>query len=226
MSAAHIHHKKYSRQNSIWFNVSNCWRKPVITEEEFEGVCYKALIWVESLFGPTDPNVEVVGVFVSAELRAPHTAYHPDDHKLIQIWVPPVKETWELSRHVTHEFVHTLTPNGLPGGQATILEEGLAEHSSVYFMRANFTVLGQDGQADHSYWETNVSTYYRAAFQLVEQLVEAEGLEGMREGIRTLRRLHGLPFAKVTADDLETFFTKAPRDLLEALSRLFKDQSD
>ena len=195
-------------------------------EEQFDAICYNALDWVETLFGRKDPHVEIVGVISSKEVRFPHTAYDPHDEDLIQINVPHVDEPWQLFRHLTHEFVHVLTPNGLPGGQATMLEEGLAEHSSVYFMKAHFTCHGEDGQIDQSFWEVNVSPYYRAAFLLVEQLVEAEGLEEMRDGIRTLRHNTGLPFAQITADHLETVFAKAPRDLLEALSRRFRDQAE
>lgn len=190
-------------------------------EDDFDEICWTSLNWVESIFGEQDEGVVVEGVISSKEIRFPHTAYHPVDQNRIEIRVPHVDEPWQLYRHLTHEYVHALRPNGLPGGQATILEEGLAEHSSIYFMKANFTVAGADGKIDQSYWENSVPGPYNDAYKLVEMLIAAEGLEEMREGIRALRHDTGLPFGRITAAHLEIVFSATPKELLDALSQRF-----
>lgn len=199
-------------------------------EPDFEAVCRQSLEWVESIFGEKDERVLIDSVVSSAEDRYPHTVYlDPDDHFIIGIVVPLVEEEWQLHQALTHEFVHALHPNGPPGGQATVLEEGLAEHSSVYFMRERYRCVGADGQEDPAIWVDRLPKDYREAFMLVEKLVASEGLDTMRSGIRALRRQTDLPFAQITADDLATVFDSTPRSLLEALSRRFhegKSQQD
>lgn len=194
----------------------------VSAEPDFEAVCRQSLEWVESIFGKKDERVFIDRVLVSDETRIPHTTYpDPDDHFVVGIIVPPVEEEWQLHRFLTHEFVHTLHPNGPPGGQATVLEEGLAEHSSVYFMRERYKFVGENGEVNPNVWVDNLPESYREAFMMVETLVAFEGLDTMRSGIRALRRQTNKPFAKITADDLATIFDSAPKSLLEALSAKF-----
>lgn|GEM_PF-4986111 len=173
---------------------------------------------VSGLFGEFDPEVEIEGVYFG-ERRYPHTVYLSATNRfLVAICIPMHQAELPLARlaNLSHELVHCLNPNGLPP-QATVLEEGLAEHSKIYLARRYF----QDEFPDFDF-RTLSNEKYLTAFDLVEELVGHEQLEGMRGGVRQLRATTGLPFGRITADDLAKQFTRTPRSLLEELSRPFR----
>jgi hypothetical protein len=173
--------------------------------------------WVCELFGPFDPRVQVCGV-LPTDSKWPFTSYPlPYSQFRIAINLPSKDaEDWQIFRHLAHELVHCLTPNGVPTGQATALEEGLAEHSSIYLLERGFTVQGCE-------WKEQLSGPYLVAFNLVEEVVSYEGLEAMRAAVRKLRADTGLPFARLTPDHLSAHFQLTPRPLLEALSQPFAE---
>ncbi|MGN7878427.1 hypothetical protein [Ensifer sp. 22460] len=173
---------------------------------------------VANLFGAFHSEVSIVGVFFHDE-RTPVTIYPlPYNQFKVAVLLPSHQANEPLARlvHLSHELVHCLMPNGQPPHQATVLEEGLAEHAKIYlsemFYRGEFP--------DFDFKEMLVGKY-RDAFGLVEELVETHSLEGMREGIRNLREETGLPFAKITADHLAVQFPNASRSLMDRLCARF-----
>lgn len=180
----------------------------------------RAFNFVEVLYGPPDPRVSFLGLEL-VDSRTPFTL-HPDPYSRfrVQIGIPKIAdEEWKLAAYLAHEYVHCLNPNGWPGGQATVLEEGLAEHSSIHFLKANFHVEGAEGFD----WADMPRGAYRVAFDLVEEIIEYETLEGMRRGVRTLRANIGAPFGQITADLARPFFPNTPSALIERLSERFSD---
>lgn len=174
---------------------------------------------VSGLFGDFDPRVEIEGVYFG-ELRYPHTAYQSINNRFsVAICLPQHQAEDPLARlaHLSHELVHCLNPNG-PPPQATALEEGLAEHSKIYLSREFY----QDQLPDYDFRKLSVEKYL-VAFNRIEELIAYEGLEGMRDGIRTIRDMTGLPFCQITEDDLARRFVRTPRTLLEELSQPFRD---
>ncbi|THD79219.1 MAG: hypothetical protein E7812_09045 [Phenylobacterium sp.] len=179
-----------------------------------------AVDFVSSMFGPFDRRLDFQTIQFTAE-RHPFTAYPlPYSQFRVQICLPAsaADEEWKVARHLSHELVHCLSPNGLPSLRATVLEEGLAEHCSIHFMRANYTITGSDFE-----WADSVQGSHRVAFDLVEQVVEHEDLGGMRAAVRSVRAATGLPFADLSADALAAHFTKTPPHLLDRLSGRFAD---
>lgn len=179
----------------------------------------KTVKWlVAGLFGDFDPNVEIEGVYFG-KLRYPHTVYlSATDRFLVVICLPKHQANDPLARlaHLSHELVHCLNPNG-PPPQATILEEGLAEHSKIYLSQASY----QEQYPDYDFRSLSVGNYL-VAFNEIEKLIGYEGLEGMRDGIRTIRATTGLPFCRITQDDLARQFVRTPRAFLEKLSQPFQ----
>ena len=174
---------------------------------------------VSGLFGDFDTHVEIEGVYFG-ERRYPHTIYLSETNRfLVGICIPQHQADDPLARlaHLSHELVHCLNPNG-PPPQATIAEEGLAEHSKVYLSRKFF----QDQFQDYDFRELS-SGKYRVAFDKIEELIGCEELDGMRNGIRTIRAMTGLPFCRITEDDLARHFVRTPRTLLYELSQPFRD---
>lgn len=174
---------------------------------------------VSGLFGAFDPSVEIDGVYFGRR-RYPHTVYLSEtDRFLVAVCIPVHQAELPLARlaHLSHELVHCLNPNGLPP-QATILEEGLAEHSKIYLSRQYF----QKEYPDFDFRDMTAGKYL-AAFDLVEELVAHEQLDGMRTGIQKLRAITGRPFGRINEHDLAEQFTRTPRSLLEQLSRPFRD---
>ncbi|OCJ30832.1 hypothetical protein A6U89_00005 [Agrobacterium sp. B133/95] len=97
------------------------------------------------------------------------------------------------------------------------MEEGLGEHAKVYLARDHYA-----DQVEIGYDFRDLSSgKYRAAFDQIERLISFEGLEQMRQGIRTIRLQTGRPFCRLTAADLIRQFTKTPPDLLAMLSERF-----
>lgn len=189
----------------------------MITQEQFDN----SVSWVTGLFGPFDPRVQIAGVFPTDQ-KTPFTGYSPPyDRFHIEIHLPREVEEWGLYRHLTHELVHCLNPNGMPGHQATVLEEGLAEHSGVYFMEANFTLQHDTGEIDTTFWRQSVNDDYKDAFDLVEEVVGYEGLEGMRQGVQVMRAAIGLPFCQITADHMADHFRKTDSKTLAKLGQRF-----
>lgn len=175
---------------------------------------------VYSLFGDPDPRVEIGGVFFG-HLRHPHTAYQSDSNRFkIEIYLPKHQAGYPLARiaHLSHELVSCLSPNGLPP-RATLLEEGLAEHSKIYLSHTIF----KDDFPDYDFRDLSGAGEYRMAFEAVEELVQHEGLQGMRDGIRAVRSRTKFPFCRITEGDLAREFELAPQSLLEKLSKPFQD---
>ena len=172
---------------------------------------------VAELFGDFDPRVRIEGAYFG-ERRYPHTVYQSTNNRfLVAICIPKHQADDPLARliHLSHELVHCLSPNGFPP-KATVLEEGLAEHSKIYLSRKFF----QDQCPDFDFCDMLVGDY-RAAFNKIEELINYEGLEGMRNGIRSIRASTELPFCRIAEDDLAREFVQTPRTLLTQLSQPF-----
>ncbi|MDO6458805.1 hypothetical protein Q4494_17115 [Celeribacter halophilus] len=172
-----------------------------------------------SLFGECDPRVRIVGAFFG-DRRYPHTVYMSETNRFqVAICIPRHQADDPLARlvHLSHELVHCLSPNGWPP-KATHLEEGLAEHSKVYLSQMIF----QDDYPDFNFRDLPRGEY-RAAFELIEELVQYEGLQGMRDGISKIRMRTKLPFCEISESDLAKEFVRTPQTLLEKLSKPFKD---
>lgn len=187
--------------------------------EPVDGVELEAVMnLVSALFGDYDSRVELDGAYFG-ERRYPHTVYRSESNRfLVAICIPQHQAEEPLARliHLSHELVHCLSPNGWPP-KATILEEGLAEHSKIYLGREIF----QDQYPNYDFHDMLVGKYL-AAFNKIEELVGYEGLEEMRDGIRRIRATTGLPFYRITEDDLAKEFLRTPRTLLTHLSQPFK----
>lgn len=186
-----------------------------VNSEELEAVW----LLVSGLFGDPDPRVEITGAYFG-ERRYPHTIYESEENRFrVGVCIPKHQADNPLARlvNLSHELVHCLSPNGWPP-KATVLEEGLAEHAKIYLARACF----RDEYPDFDFRDMT-SGAYRAAYDDIERLVDYEGLDGMREGVRTVRAATGLPFCQITEDDLATVFLRTPRSLLEHLSKPFID---
>lgn len=187
--------------------------------EPVDGVELEAVMnLVSMLFGDYDSRVKIDGAYFG-ERRYPHTVYRSESNRfLVAICIPKHQAEVPLARliHLSHELVHCLSPNGWPP-KATILEEGLAEHSKIYLGQEFF----QDKYPSYDFHDMLVGRYL-AAFNNIEELVGYEGLEGMRDGIRRIRATTGLPFCRITEDDLAKEFLRTPRSLLTHLSQPFK----
>lgn len=61
------------------------------------------------------------------------------------------------------------------------------------------------------------------AFDLVDEVVGHETLEGMRRGVRNLRADTRAPFGQITAEMARPFFQNTPSDLIDRLSERFYD---
>lgn len=173
---------------------------------------------VSDLFGPFDEQVKIEGVYFWAE-RTPQTIYRSLHSKYdLAVCLPAFQSDNPLARlaHLSHELVHCLTPNGPPSFQATVFEEGLAEHAKIYLARQLFA----EEYPDFDFRDMTGGDY-RQAFDLVEQIVSIEGLEGMRSGVRSMRSQTGLPFARLSATDLSDHYAKSPPSLLRQLSGRF-----
>jgi hypothetical protein len=173
---------------------------------------------VSALFGDFDPHIEIEGAYFG-ERRYPHTVYQSASNRfLVAICIPKHQADDPMARimHLSHELVHCLSPNGYPPA-ATILEEGLAEHSKIYLSQAIF----QDYYPNYDFRDMLVGSYL-AAFNEIEELVRYEGLEGMREGIRRIRATTELPFCRITEDHLAVEFLHTAKALLRNLSLPFK----
>lgn len=173
---------------------------------------------VEGFFGAPHPEVIFDGVFFH-ERRFPFTFYtDPYNPKRVAVCLPRHQADDTLARffHLTHELVHCLTPNGLQTGQATVLEEGLAEHAKIYLVEEFYQTLyeGVDFRA-------LTSGDYRAAFDMVEKLVAVYGLQEMRQIVKTMRMETLRPFAQIGPDVLQHYFPKCEAGLLEELSSPF-----
>lgn len=174
---------------------------------------------VSKLFGDFDPLVKIEGVYFG-ERRYPHTVYLSETNRLaIAICLPRHQAKEPLARlaHLSHELVHCLSPNG-PPPQATIFEEGLAEHSKIYLSQE----LYRDHFPDYDF-RTMSDGKYRAAFDLIEKLIGYEELDGMRLGVQKLRATTMLPFCRITEHDLARHFVRTPKNLLEKLSQPFSE---
>ena len=177
--------------------------------------------WVERLFGNTDSRVEIVKI-IFENITAPYTAYpSPYSQFLIEIHLPDRKEDWEIRKNLTHELVHCLMPNGQPSHQATFFEEGLAEHSSIYYMDDNYSMIRENGEVEHDFWRRSSTGKYKIAFDLIEKIVEFEGLEEMREAVRNMRLDTGLPFSQITAGHMSIYFPDTPMQFLKELEKRF-----
>jgi hypothetical protein len=173
-----------------------------------------------SLYGDSDPRVEIEGAFFGNR-RYPHTVYMSESNRFyVAICIPKHQADDPLARiaHLSHELVHCLNPNGIPPS-ATVLEEGLAEHSKVYLSHGIF----KDYYPDCDFRDLCGAGRYRMAFELIEELVHHEGLQGMRDGICAIRARTKLPFGQITQGDLAKEFVLSPQTLLAELSKLFED---
>lgn len=183
----------------------------------------KAAEWVVSIYGPFHPLVKMDVVF-DEDINAPFTAYpEPDLWNVVNVVLPVVEEPYQCYQFLTHELVHCLRPNGLPGFQATYLEEGLAEHSSICFLEANFSLCDENGVADASIWRkmaVQKDGKYARAFSLIEEVVRCEGLENMRQKVREIREA-GLPLCAITPEIMAHYFTNTPHGVLIDLGRNF-----
>jgi hypothetical protein len=174
--------------------------------------------FVEEMFGPPEPRVCFLGL-EPVDSRTPLTL-HPDPYSRfrVKIGIPKIAdEEWKVAAYLAHEYVHCLNPNGWPGRQATVLEEGLAEHSSIYFLKANYHVEG----AEDFDWADMPRGAYRVAFDFVEEVVRHETLEGMRRGVRALRADTHVPFGEITAGVARPYFPNTPLALIDRLSERF-----
>lgn len=172
---------------------------------------------VTSLFGPFHDEVFIDGVYFG-ERRYPHTVYRtPQNRFHLSICLPQHQAAEPLARlvHLSHELVHCLSPNG-PPPKATILEEGLAEHSKIYLSRS----LYENEYPGYDFRHLSAGEY-RSAFDKIEELIGYEGLDRLRCGIRAVRSKTGLPFCRINEADLAEVFTKTPRLLLKELSKPF-----
>lgn len=173
---------------------------------------------VEGMFGPCHPDVAIEGVYFY-DRRYPGSIYPlPYNQFRLAVCLPEHQKDDALARlvHLSHELVHCLTPNGMPSHQATVLEEGLAEHAKIYLAEDHF----QEEIPDYDF-KGMLAGDYRNAFYAVEELIESVGLEGMREGVKSLRVRTGLPFARITEEHLADVFPTVPRSLLERLNQRF-----
>lgn len=173
---------------------------------------------VEGFFGPPHPAVQFEGVFFY-DRRHPMNFYPlPYSQFRVAVCLPDHQADEPLARlvHLSHELVHCLTPNGMPPGQATVLEEGLGEHVKIYLAEQCYQVEFPDFD-----FKSMLVGKYKDAFYEVEDLIASVGLERMRQGIRSLREKTGLPFAHITKAHLGYEFPNAPPSILERLSQPF-----
>jgi hypothetical protein len=180
----------------------------------------RAFSFVEAMFGPPDPRVSFFGLEL-VDSRTPFTL-HPDPYSRfrVKIGIPKIAdEEWKIAAYLAHEYVHCLNPNGWPGGRATVLEEGLAEHSSIHFLKANYHV---EGDEDFD-WADMPRGTYRVAFDLVDEVVGHETLEGMRRGVRALRADTRLSFGQISAGVARPYFPSTPPALIDRPSERFAD---
>ncbi|MCM2436337.1 hypothetical protein [Agrobacterium rosae] len=175
---------------------------------------------VSGLYGRPHSDVKFDGVYFY-ERRFPSTFY-PDVNEPMRIgvWLPKHQADNPLAcfYHLTHELVHCLTPNGPKTGQATMLEEGLAEHSKIYLVEQFFQQDYQDTN-----FRTLGSRKYVDAFEMVEELIADHGLNEMRDIVKTMRSETNRPFAAISLDDLKHYFTASNTQLLRKLSAPFHD---
>lgn len=175
---------------------------------------------VAALFGDPHPDVIFDGVFFH-ERRFPFTIY-PDalNPKRIAVCLPQHQADNELARffHLSHELVHCLNPNGPRTGQATVFEEGLAEHAKIYLVEQFFqsSYAGVDFRA-------LTPGKYQMAFELVEHLVSDYGLQEMRQIVKTMRAETRRPFAEIRSKHLHHYFPKSDSEVLEKLGSRFHD---
>lgn len=194
-------------------------REPAVSADYFHNIRN----WVVALYGPADPRVNLHGIYFT-DRRAPCTSYpEPCTQYDVEILLPAhQKEPWMISRHLAHETVHCLHPNGPPGGQATVLEEGLAEFASYSFLRENFTYIQEDGTIVE-WMEVFSGGDYYAALQAVLELISIERADNFLTDTKRMRAETSAPFAKIGATQLQSYFPHCPDDLADFLSLKFKD---
>lgn len=187
----------------------------------------RSLSWVEHIYGESHPDVRLLDVDISDEHRSAFTAY-PDEswENIIIVLSDKYLEEHQLYQIFTHELVHCLRPNGPPSLQATYFEEGLAEHSSIYFMEENYSFVDEFGNIDQSFWRNFTDDRYKRAFNLIEQVISYEGIERFRAQVRVMRDVDGdrnVRLCDITPDIMAVHFPNTPRSVLDALGRRLAD---
>lgn len=174
---------------------------------------------VADFYGPFHRDVTLHGVYFHDEV-APTTVYvEPLNGFNVAVLLP--KHQSELIgrvAHLAHELVHCLHPNGLPSRQATYFEEGLADHAKVSIAKTLFSDAFPE-------WDFTLLCggpgKYLDAFNAIEELVQIEGLNEMREGVQKMRAETGLRFKDIGERELSHQFRNTPRSLISFLSRRF-----
>lgn len=118
-----------------------------------------------------------------------------------------------------HEFVHCLNPNGPPSFQATVLEEGLAEHCGHDFI----SVLAGKKLVYPITQSVDPNDKYRPAYRLVADVISMMGEDQFYAAIRQMRSDHpDVSFGRITADILTGYLPVESATVL-ALSTRFAD---
>lgn len=157
---------------------------------------------MEAQFGSRDQSWTILGIEFCGHV--PKTWFPGNcKHIIIQLGcsalVDPVQALFQLA----HECVHLLDPGVF--GSATVLEEGLATHFSLQYIKQF-----------HSNYTTS-DTKYAAAAGLAAQL-----LDKAPTAIKDLR-LQGIKISHITASQLLLMCPQLPKSVARALATPFED---
>lgn len=160
----------------------------------------------QRLFGARDVSYTILGVEFSDDIPGIWFPVYSDGCRNVIVQITPMCAT-EMSRacyQMAHEAVHLLYPSG--HSVTTILDEGLASHFSIRYMREHL---------NEPNWKEDIESY-RAARVLTERLLAIDV-----DIIKTIRKrqpsLHS-----VTPEDIQAAHPAVARDLAEALAQPFK----
>jgi hypothetical protein len=157
---------------------------------------------VQERFGPRDRSFTILGVEFEAD--GPRTWYPVPERKniIIQLSLEAVDDERKAVFQLAHECVHLLSP-ALPN-QVTLLEEGLASHFSVEYVRTAFNM-------DCSLWVTG---RYAEAMAAADALLRLEPT-----AIRTLRAREPM-ISQITATMLREACPALPQEAAQSLAQL------
>lgn len=169
----------------------------------------KMLSLAEERFGSRDLGYTLLGYeFVSGIPQC----WYPGNRKyiVIQIEKACLLEPDRACFQLAHEAIHILSPSG--GRNANVMEEGLAAHFQVWFMKYHYP----------SYWPRSGNDWsmfglqsYAEAKGALERLLAIDG-----EAVKKLRQIEPI-ISRISADLVLKMFPSIPHQTAEFLGAKF-----
>lgn len=163
------------------------------------------IAYIEAQFGERDRSKTILGIEFCDS--GPQTWFPGNrGHIVIQLGLSAKEDPVQALFQLAHESVHLLDP--VVFGFATVLEEGLATHFSLQYIKqfhSNYTTSDQK---------------YAAAARLVAQLLDIDPMV-----IKDLRS-KGIKISQISASQLVAVCPQLPKSVALALSTPFQDWTE